>query len=367
MYGSRFYVRILGRKCADKHTVMLYVRIKHDGEHGQIMYSTGLKCRIKQFNARKQTVSIDEINNLIQVEKTRLLKIIYNLRAANENINLDLVKKHLKKTQRKETLEDVAQMALEAKRNATTELTHQQSISLLNTLIRKLGMGKRPINSIKPMQLETALTDISSLYKKGSFMQSFGLLNNTFEMAVRKEIISINPLDKVDKKHIYNVGKSATDKERQSYETIRAFLQADKSAYSKLALLQLYTGMAYCDSVAVDKSKIVCMNNQYFIVNNRQKTKVQFLIPIDDCVLNLINTNQFKEVKYSDYYLYLKKNYKITTHDLRHARARELLDRGLPLEAVARILGHTSINMTVRYAPLQGRKLSNEEIQKTLQ
>jgi len=41
---------------------------------------------------------------------------------------------------------------------------------------------------------------------------------------------------------------------------------------------------------------------------------------------------------------------KYTFHDLRHTAATRLVEAGIPLHAVAELLGHSSIRMTERYS-----------------
>ncbi len=88
MKGSRFYVRILARKCTNKHTVTLYLRIKQEGVKGHILYSTGLKCLKKDFNPARQTVKDAGINELIQQERTRVYKSIFLLKEEFEETRI---------------------------------------------------------------------------------------------------------------------------------------------------------------------------------------------------------------------------------------------------------------------------------------
>ncbi|MFE7742606.1 tyrosine-type recombinase/integrase [Nocardia sp. NPDC057455] len=41
---------------------------------------------------------------------------------------------------------------------------------------------------------------------------------------------------------------------------------------------------------------------------------------------------------------------RVRLHDLRHTYASRLLERGIPIEDVSRLLGHASVTTTMRYA-----------------
>lgn len=367
MYGSRFYVRILGRKRADKHTVTLYLRIKHDKEPGQIMYSTGLWCAKRQFNARKQTVSDADTNHQIQTEKLRILKLIYALKDKGREFGLETLKQHLNSNQMKASVTEVGTLAMQANRLYISQKTHQQATSLLSCLIEKMGIGNKPIDTIQTGELEQMLLEVKPTYKMGSFLRVAGLLRQVFEFAKRKGIIDNNPFDRIDTRMVFQGTKQKTEKCVPAYDEISRRIAGGGSIYDAFAMFQLQTGMAFCDVASLEKDMIKLVEGQLQIVKNRNKTNRQCLIPVTgDTAQLFFDNNGFSAVDYVSYNQHLKKHYGITTHYLRHARARELLNRGLPLEAVARILGHTSINMTLHYAPLKGRKLSGDEIKLAL-
>lgn len=50
----------------------------------------------------------------------------------------------------------------------------------------------------------------------------------------------------------------------------------------------------------------------------------------------------------------------ITTHRFRHSYATELLNAGMSLASLQRLLGHRSVNMTLRYAKISLRSLASE-------
>lgn len=368
MKGNRFFVRILARKCTNKHTVTLYLRIKQEGVKGHILYSTGLKCLKKDFNPGRQTVKDTGINELIQQERTRVYKLIFLLKEEKNNLGLHDIKKSLLNKQNCTTVKDIALKVIKDKELTIKANTLNQIKSLYDNLLSISALENEAINTISVMQLESALLKLKEVYKPGSFNRCFGLLKSVFDKAFRMEVIKSNPFHYIDARQILRKPMPEPKKMPDFYSLVNQIDNAPKDCiYKHFAKLQLLTGLAFCDAKNTTKESIIRNENNFFIVKERHKTKIQFLIPIDQDILKLINENSFKTIAYNNYLRYLKRKFNISSHKLRHARARHLLSKGLPLEAVARILGHTSINMTMHYAPIHGRKLSREEVNKVLE
>ena len=50
----------------------------------------------------------------------------------------------------------------------------------------------------------------------------------------------------------------------------------------------------------------------------------------------------------------------MTPHQLRHTLATQAINRGMPLEAIAALLGHKSMRMTMVYAKIANRTVADE-------
>lgn len=57
----------------------------------------------------------------------------------------------------------------------------------------------------------------------------------------------------------------------------------------------------------------------------------------------------------------------VTPHQLRHTLATQAVNRGMSLEAIAALLGHTSMSMTLTYARMLDRTIANEYFAVTTQ
>ena len=129
-----------------------------------------------------------------------------------------------------------------------------------------------------------------------------------------------------------------------------------------LFLFQCYTGLAYVDMANLSKEDFQFNDNgQIFIKKSRVKTGIGFLTVLIDEAVEIIRKYDFElpvlsNQKYNSYLKEIADVCGITkpmhTHIGRHTAATYLLNKGLSIETVARILGHSNIKQTQHYAKL---------------
>lgn len=127
-----------------------------------------------------------------------------------------------------------------------------------------------------------------------------------------------------------------------------------------LFIFSAYTGLAFCDVQNFDyQSMTVKEGDLVFIDGNRIKTDTKFFTPILAPAMEVLKKYDFKLPKISNQkandYLHLiqaqlgiKKN--LTFHVSRHSFATLALAHDVPIENVARMLGHEDIRTTQIYA-----------------
>ena len=127
-----------------------------------------------------------------------------------------------------------------------------------------------------------------------------------------------------------------------------------------LFIFSAYTGLAFCDVQNFDyQSMTVKEGDLVFIDGNRIKTDTKFFTPILAPAMEVLKKYEFKLPKISNQkandYLHLiqaqlgiKKN--LTFHVSRHSFATLALAHDVPIENVARMLGHEDIRTTQIYA-----------------
>ncbi|WP_316828586.1 site-specific integrase [Pedobacter miscanthi] len=143
-------------------------------------------------------------------------------------------------------------------------------------------------------------------------------------------------------------------------------------------IFQCFTGFAYQDIYALSKENIVIVGNkgERWLIKDRGKTEVSERVPILPIVEELIQKYAAHPycVKYNrlmpinsntKYNGYLKEIgdicgilLELNTHRARHTFAHIMLNSGVPLEDVSKMLGHKSIRTTQRYCRVSMKRIS---------
>ncbi len=122
-----------------------------------------------------------------------------------------------------------------------------------------------------------------------------------------------------------------------------------------LFVFQTYTCMSYTDLVAFDAGKVREVNGRKMYTGRRGKTGVEFTFMLLEPALEVLARYGGKlpllsNVKYNEYLKVVAQaagiDKSITTHWARHTGATLLLNAGVDMETVAKILGHTSTKIT---------------------
>lgn len=145
-------------------------------------------------------------------------------------------------------------------------------------------------------------------------------------------------------------------------------------------LFSCYTGLAYVDVKKLKRSEMVKgIDGDLWIYTNRQKTDTLSRIPILPTALSIIQKyEEHPQCIANDLLLPVMSNQKmnaylkeiadlccitklLTFHIARHTFATTVtLNNGVPIESVAKMMGHTSIKTTQIYAKVMDHKISED-------
>ena len=215
-------------------------------------------------------------------------------------------------------------------------------------------------------------------FQESSFFAVASHLKTVCRLAYREGIADTLMFDKA---HIERGDKKAPKAlDREALEKLKALrfddLEEEMETARDIFLFACYTGAAYCDLMELSKSHLVRDDEgNLWLKFNRQKTSVLCRIKLLPEAIRLINKFHSDEreillsyVKYKNYQTCLKAlrlragiPFPFTTHTARHTFATFItLEQGVPIETVSKMLGHTNISMTERYAKVTPQKLFEE-------
>ena len=150
--------------------------------------------------------------------------------------------------------------------------------------------------------------------------------------------------------------------EKELMQLREAELPEKESKVRDLFIFAAYTGLAYCDVMEFNfHSMTEKSGDMYFIDGSRLKTGTNFFTPILAPAMEVLERYNYKLPKISNQkandYLHLIEsrlniNKSITFHVARHSFATLSLSHDVPIEKVARMLGHTDIKTTQIYAKI---------------
>ena len=125
-----------------------------------------------------------------------------------------------------------------------------------------------------------------------------------------------------------------------------------------LFLFQCYTGLAYSDLMSFDYSNCEEIGGKWFYHAKRTKTDTDFVFQLLSPAVSLLKSYNFKlpqitNQKYNDYLKVIGQMVgipRLHTHMGRATAATLFLSKGMPINIVMRVLGHTTLRQTTRYA-----------------
>ena len=153
------------------------------------------------------------------------------------------------------------------------------------------------------------------------------------------------------------------------------FADSKLSYIRDICVFASFTALSFVDIKELTTDDIVEVNGDKWIISKRHKTKIPFQVKLLDIPLQIIKRYEpfqtdksiFPNLNYWSICKPLKKMIKecgirkaISFHCSRHGFATLALSKGMPIESVSRVLGHTNIVTTQLYAKITTQKIDHD-------
>jgi integrase len=223
------------------------------------------------------------------------------------------------------------------------------------------GFGGSSLNNITTWQVEKYKMKRSHTVKKSTVNRDLACLKHMFTMAIQWGLATENPAKPVKFFRVNNQRSRFLDENEE-----QSILSSCSDRIKPIVLTALNTGMRRGEILSLEWSD-VDFNNRLITVKD-SKNRESRKIPMNPTLIRLLKDLK-KESQGADVFHYGAKQYQTvynewkTTlkkagtndfrfHDLRHTFASRLIMGGVDLVTVKVLLGHKTIDMTMRYSHL---------------
>lgn len=317
-----------------------------------------VKFSPRDFNKKRKPVEID---NIITQYRVKTNEIIGELMQQGRPITAETLREYLRtggvKTYTINTLVDDYMDNLRKTRLGVSMKQGVFEKYILVAQFLKGEIGNRELCTITNGDIIKIYNVLKSKYLPSTSAGYMIKIKSMFYYAMDNGYMKINPCNSI------KINKGAVRVEYLTSEDINKIKGLNLADFDRLdrvrdlMLFQMSVGVAYCDLITFDSSKIEVINNVPTYTSNRQKTGVEFtsvILPEGMQILKKYD-GHLPVISNQKYNAYLKDIQKlanvktnITTHLLRKTYAHILLNNGVNISAVAKCLGHTTTQITQR-------------------
>ena len=388
-----FYINRQKTK-ADGNTTIL-CRITIDGKNTAI--TTGEECNPSEWNTKQGLTTNRKTNQRIYEFRELVEKTYRDILARDGVVSVELIKNCLQGiATNPTTLLAMSKAELQSVRDCVgkvkAEGTYKNlyySDKMLTEFVNDRGNEDIPITFIT----EDLFDEYRFFLKKREYAAStinryLCWLSRLMFRAVSRRIIRCNPFENAkyekEEKKIRFLQKS---------EIMKLMAMNMNDRESELARLMFvfscFTGLAIADMESLEYSHIqTAADGQRYIRKERQKTKVEFIVPLHPIAEAIIsycrneqerNEEQQTVKEKGDSLVFQREcsrsvidvklsivgkacgiRERLSYHVARHTFGTMSLSAGIPIESIAKMMGHASISSTQIYAQVTDNKISED-------
>jgi integrase len=197
------------------------------------------------------------------------------------------------------------------------------------------------------------------------------VLKAAINKAIKFDIITFNPYDKL--KGVFRRDNREnvdylTEEQMQKILAVNPVPGSQVDKAKDLFIFQMYTGLAYVDTQKFDVTKYREVNGKWKFIGERVKSGVPYVSMLLPPVVEVLKKYGWQVPKMDNqrYNQMLKAIgmvigiERLHSHMGRHSFATWMLSQGAKIENVSRMLGHTTVKQTERYAKVLAKDVFDD-------
>ena len=388
-FSVMFYLKRNGQKANGKMPIM--GRITVNGQAVQFAAKVEVKPEYWNVQAGKalgrNNAEVQEVNSILESIKSTMTKIYRDLQEKESNASAERIKNIFFGVEIKN------QMLLELFKQHNEDIRKLIGISKSMVCYTKYDITYRRLTSFLKEVYQISDISLKEINHKlitdfEAYMRSVcGCNANTTSKFIQrlKSVVLIarnNGWIQHDPFANYKIKTPKVDRGYLTQEELDAILKKDFSVkrleqVRDIFIFACFTGLAYIDVKNLRENNVrVSFDGNLWIMTKRQKTNIQSNIPLLEVPKQIIE--KYKGVFPSGMALPVPSNQKmnaylkeigdlcgieknLTFHLARHTFATTTtLAKGVPIETVSKMLGHTNIKTTQIYARITDNKISHD-------
>jgi len=381
-----FYINKQKTKTDGKTAI--FCRATIDGR--STVMTTGEECLPDAWNSRQGITSEKKINQRLTAFRELVEKTYAEMLTKDGVVSAELLKNRLQGvaaapttllTMSRAELQSV-KACVGKSRSAGTYRNHTYSDKMLHEWIADKERKDMPIHAVT----EDLFEEFRFYLKKKRFAaktvnRHLCWFSRLMYRAVSKRIIRYNPFEDAiyekEERKIRFLQKSDVAK-------LMALKVNDREAEQarQMFIFSCFTGLAIADMERLKFSHIqTAADGRRYIRKERQKTKVEFVVPLHPIVEEILSRCREEQTvkekgdglvfprdcsrsamnnKLSTVGLACGIRQRLSFHMARHTFGTLSLSAGIPIESIAKMMGHASISSTQIYAQVTDKKISED-------
>ena len=388
-----FYINRQKTKADGRTTILC--RITIDGKSSAI--TTGEECLPAEWNAKQGQTTDKRINKKLTEFRELVENTYRDLLVSDGVVSVELIKNRLQGIATNPTTllamsKAELQSVKECVGKSKTEGTYQNlyySDKMLTEFVKDRGNEAIPITVIT----EDLFEEYRFYLKKqglaaATINRYLCWLSRLMYRAVSQRLIRYNPFE--------NAKYEKTEQkirflQKNDVAKLMALKVNDKEAEQArlMFIFACFTGLAIADMEHLQYGHIqTAADGQRYIRKERQKTKVEFIVPLHPIAEAIINYCRKEQARNEEQQMVKEKGdslvfqphcsrsvmgknlsivgkacgirQRLSYHVARHTFGTMSLSAGIPIESIAKMMGHASISSTQIYAQVTDNKISED-------